>query len=418
MEQKITTCRICNNQNFKEVLDLGVQALTGVFMEAQRRVPSGALKLVQCFGPTDMACGLLQLQHQFNSNDIYGPTYGYRSDLNPTIIEHLKTKRDYLVDLINLNAGDVVVDVGSNDGTLLNFFSPNLKRVGIDPLISKFKAGYSCDILTSSQFFSRDVVTSIIQAQKVKLLTSISMFYDVDHPMQFMQDVSNILSDDGVWLFEQSYLPTMIKQNAYDTVCHEHLAYYGLRQIKWMMDRAGLKMIDVGLTDLNGGSFYVTAAKRESLYRECHSKIEMFLKEEEDLCLDQLQEDAGNQRKQLMCLLQHLKSQGKTIIGFGASTKGNVILQYCGITSKELDCIVEVNEEKFGCVTPGSGIPIVSQDELKAINPDYVLVLPWHFKEFILSKRHELFNKHCGIIFPLPEVRVIEGLNVNALSTV
>ena len=207
----------------------------------------------------------------------------------------------------------------------------------------------------------------------------------------------------------------MLEKNAYDTVCHEHLEYYRLKQIQWMMDRVGLKILDVELNEVNGGSFSVTAARREAPYPEDNTQVTRLLNEEQGKGLETLRpyEDFKNKvfrhRTELLGFIQKLKREGKNIFGYGASTKGNVILQFCGLTEKDIPYIAEVNEDKFGRYTPGTQIPIISEAEAKARKPDYLLALPWHFKENFLNREKDYLRSGGKLIFPLPAVEVVGG---------
>lgn len=241
MYTKIEKCRICGNVNLEQVLNLGEQALTGVFpREKSNQVTSGPLRLVKCIGENDDECGLLQLEHSYELSEMYGENYGYRSGLNDSMVKHLHKKVERILASVELNDGDLVVDIGSNDSTTLQAYpssGPNL--VGIDPTGIKFHKYYPDHIQLIPDFFSSRLLNNRFPGKKAKIITSFSMFYDLEKPMKFMQEVFDVLADDGVWVFEQSYMPTMLEMNSYDTVCHEHLEYYALSQIKWMSDRVG-----------------------------------------------------------------------------------------------------------------------------------------------------------------------------------
>jgi hypothetical protein len=225
--------------------------------------------------------------------------------------------------------------------------------------------------------------------------------------------VAEILDDDGIWVFEQSYLPAMLATHSYDTICHEHLEYYGLRQIAFLAEQTGLKIVDVEFNDANGGSFCVTAAKEKSRRAAARQQVNRILEEERELGLDttapfqKLQLTMEAHRKQLRDVLQELRAAGKAVLGYGASTKGNVLLQYCGIGPELLPAIVEVNEDKFGSYTPGSGIPIISDRDVMISPPDYFLVLPWHFRAGILEREKRFLSGGGAFIFPLPELEVV-----------
>lgn len=245
------------------------------------------------------------------------------------------------------------------------------------------------------------------------MVTSIAMFYDLDNPVEFARQVASILADDGVWHFEQSYMPAMLRTNSYDTVCHEHLEYYSLAVVKWIVERAGLRVIDVKVNAINGGSFAVTAAKQDSPHRAETATIEWLLEQEKRMGLEtprpfrEFEERVFRHREDLRRLIRSLVQEGKKILGYGASTKGNILLQFCGLTPEEVPAIAEVNEDKFGRVTPGTHIPIISEAEARAMNPDFFLVLPWHFKNGIMEREKAFLERGGKMIFPFPEIEIV-----------
>lgn len=417
MSYEIKKCRICGSDDLISVLHLGNQYLTGVFpKKPDEKITCGPLELVKCQEDNEgKFCGLLQLRHSYDSDEMYGQNYGYRSGLNQSMVKHLTEKVRLIESLIELQSDDIILDIGSNDGTLLKSYKKKrLNRVGIDPTSEKFKKYYPDDILALPQFFSADVFKKQFGNKKAKVITSIAMFYDLEDPINFMKNIYEVLSDEGIWVFEQSYMPTMLKMNAYDTVCHEHLEYYRLKQIKWMADLVGFKIIDVEFNSTNGGSFSVTVAKRSNQkFGENIDLINKVLKEEEDLQLSiltpyvQFKKNVHQHRDQLKEFIKECKSQNKTIFGYGASTKGNVILQFCELTNQDIECIAEVNKDKFGAFTPGTAIPIVSEADARARKPDYFLALPWHFKDNLVQRESAYLESGGEMVFPLPEIEVI-----------
>lgn len=410
MYKKIDKCRICGNTRLDRVLDLGEQMLTGVFpREKGAKVTTGPLHLVKCVGGED-SCGLLQMEHSYDLGEMYGENYGYRSGLNASMVAHLKNKVKRILGMVKLQAGDLVIDIGSNDSTTLQAYpTSGPVLVGVDPTGIKFHSYYPSHIQLIPDFFSAALVQQRFPGKKAKVVTSFSMFYDLEDPMGFMRQVNDVLADDGIWVFEQSYMPTMLDTNSYDTVCHEHLEFYALRQIKWMTDRVGFRIIDVEFNDINGGSFSVTVAKSHGDTSTVPA-VQKILDDERARELDTLQpyrefaERVERTKCDLLGFIAKVHAQGKTVAVLGASTKGNVLLQYCGLTTKAVESVGEVNPEKFGCYTPGSWIPIIPEQELLARKPDYMIVLPWHFRKFFTSNR-----KFSGmnLVFPLPEVEVV-----------
>jgi len=299
---------------------------------------------------------------------------------------------------------------------LKTYKNQNSTLIGIDPTSNKFKEYYPEHITNISDFFSADAIKDHT-SKKAKVITSIAMFYDLENPIQFAKDIEETLDDDGIWVLEQSYMPMMIENISYDTVCHEHLEYYGVKQIKWIMDKSNLKIIDISTNGTNGASFCITVAKKNSKHNEKSSLVTEFLNQEKSLGLDSLDvyenfaEKTEQHKNELVSQIENLIKDKKTIFGYGASTKGNVILQYCNFTLEQIPYIAEVNPYKFGRKTPGSNIPIISEEEAKKLNPDYYLVLPWHFKENIIERESEYLNSGGKLIFPLPKIEIISSDN-------
>jgi hypothetical protein len=413
--KEITKCRICGNQNLQPIIDLGSMALTGIFPKPGELVASAPLEIVKCWDEgRGNCCGLVQLKHTCDLEQLYGDNYGYRSGLNSSMVEHLKGLVKEIEKRIQLTPDDLVVDIASNDGTLLSSYPSNLglRLVGLDPVAHKFKEYYPDRVQYIPDFFSADLVKEKIGKQ-ARVITSIAMFYDLEDPVGFVQQIYDTLTEDGIWMFEQSYLPAMIKNTSYDTICHEHLEYYGLKQIKWLMDKVGFKIIDVAFNDSNGGSFCLTVAKNKSNYSSNEALIKAIIQEEEDGGFNQLavyeefKMKVLRHKQDLLEFVAGLRKAGKKVFGYGASTKGNVILQYCGLTAADIPYIAEVNENKFGRVTPGTNIPIISEKEAKALRPHHFMVLPWHFKEHIINREAQYLSDGGNLIFPLPRLEVL-----------
>lgn len=408
MYTQIDSCRVCGNTHLERVLDLGEQALTGVFPRTrEERVSSGPLRLVKCVGDEAETCGLLQLEHSYALDEMYGENYGYRSGLNASMVAHLNAKVKRISAMVELKPGDLVIDIGSNDATTLKAYTqPGLNRLGIDPTGAKFREFYPTGIDLIPEFFSAELVKQRFPRAKAKVVTSFSMFYDLEEPMQFMAQVCDILADDGIWVFEQSYMPAMLATNSFDTVCHEHLEFYALKQIQWMAKRVMLKIEDVEFNEVNGGSFSVTVRK-VAHDQTTNPAVAAILADEADAGLDTLEPFRAFEQRVLQArenirkFVARAREEGKTVAGLGASTKGNVLLQYCSLTAEDINAVGEVNNDKIGAYTPGSLIPIVAESELLASNPDYLLVLPWHFREFFESS--DAFADQA-LVYPLPEI--------------
>ena len=408
--REIRHCRISGSSHLVSVLNLGEQTLTGVFpRDKAQQVTSGPLELVWC--PDS---GLLQLKHSYSLSEMYGDNYGYRSGLNASMVEHLSGKVRGLERRIAPGRGDLVLDIGSNDGTLLkSYATPGLQRFGMDPTAEKFRQYYPPDVAVVAEFFSGPRFLEATGGRRAKIITSIAMFYDLEDPNAFVRDIADSLADDGVWHFEQSYMPMMLRTNAYDTVCHEHLEYYSLRVISELLERNGLRIVDVQTNSINGGSVAVTACHRDANIPSQRPVIDWLLQQEDNWGLDtskpyrQFEDRVFKHRADLQRLVHALIADGKKILGYGASTKGNVLLQFCGFGPEQIPAIAEVNAEKFGAYTPGTLIPIIPEAEARAMRPDYFLVLPWHFKAGIVQREKEYLASGGKLIFPLPEIEIV-----------
>ena len=383
--------------------------LTGVFPNNKDKdaVSSGPVSLVKCTG--ENACGLVQMQYSYSLSEMYGDNYGYRSGLNKSMVDHLYSKVNKIISSVNLSDNDLIIDIGSNDATTLKAYpQKNLDLVGIDPTGTKFSSYYPDNIKLIPDFFSSSLVKAKFGNKKAKVVTSFSMFYDLEEPLTFMKEVYEILDSKGIWIFEQSYMPKMLEMNSFDTICHEHLEFYSLHQIKYMTDIVGFHIAEVDFNDINGGSFSITVRKKIGDEQD-EEKIKKILHQEIESGLSSMKpyEEFANRidiaTKKLIHFVKTQRAKGKMIAALGASTKGNVLLQYCNFTEDDISFIGEVNEEKLGCFTPGTFIPIISEKELLSKNPDYLIILPWHFKDFFINNKK--FSK-TKLVFPLPEIEI------------
>ena len=412
---EIEKCRICGNPRLVTVIDLGSQALSGRFPKKDDPDPPKApLVLVKCDNSQDAgACGLVQLKHSVDPGEMYGNEYGYRSGINKTMSDHLAGIVEKAKDMVSLNPGDIVLDIGSNDSTLLKSYNrSDIRRIGIDPGGEQFRKYYPADIRLVSDFFTAENFTSAFPGGKAKIITSIAMFYDLEDPMAFVRNIREILHPEGVWVLEQSYLPTMLENNSFDTICHEHLEYYAFHQIDWMLKKNGLEAIGIAFNFINGGSFRLYVAHAGSPLRIDTAAVEGVRSKERDLRLETMEPylrfctRVEEIKTSLTALLQSEKAKGKKIYVYGASTKGNVLLHYFRIDSSLITAAADRNPEKWGSRTPGTNIPIVSEEEARA-SADYFLALPWHFKSEFLERESEFRKRGGRFIFPLPDVEVI-----------
>lgn len=401
-------CRLCGGKDLQQVFDLGFQSIGSVFpkLTSDQDPPLAPLSIVMC-----KKCELVQLQHTVQSNELYTDSYGYRSGLNNTMINHLKGIANYAMEFVSIIPDTVILDIGCNDGTLLGHYPKCGGKVGIDPCGKQFQEHHSADIHLEADFFSKGVYP-VSEFAKPSIVTSISMFYDLPDPTGFAKDVADILDDNGVWIMEQSYVYTMLERNSFDTICHEHLEYYGLKQIDYICKEAGLKIIDVSFNDINGGSFRVAIAKQQSVFIPTEAVHQVLTFEANLNVLElfmQFTKRIEIEKEKLMSFIEGSKKEGKTLAIYGASTKGNTLLQYYGINVDLINYgIAERNPRKYGCRTPCTRIPISSEEHVRALKPDYMLVLPWHFKTEFLSREENYLRNGGKLVFPLPYFEICE----------
>jgi len=404
----IEQCRICKSNDLTIVISLGEQYITSRFpVYGDFTTPKTPIDLCVCNN-----CRLLQLLQTTFSAELYEYEYGYRSGISNTMREHLKNYQLEIASIVNLQDGDTIVDIGSNDSTMLQYYSSGLKRIGVDPTGSQFKEYYG-DVELIPTYFTHANFTKVYGDTKCKMVSSISMFYDLPDPVQFAKDIYSILHDDGIWTCEQSYLLSMLKTNSIDTICHEHLEYYSLHQIKEIADRANLKIIDVKFNDCNGGSFRVYFAKKQSrTYNENVELINRILKEEIDYGLlnnnvfEQFMTNCDIEVKRLRDFVDCVNSNGKKMHVYGASTKGNCLLQYAKLGENDMKYAVERNPKKIGKMT-NTGIEIIGEETMRENPPDYLLVLPWHFREEILVREKAFLDAGGQFVFPFPQFEIV-----------
>jgi NDP-4-keto-2,6-dideoxyhexose 3-C-methyltransferase len=397
----VLECRLCKKGLLETVFDLGEQAIGSIFpKEGQPDPPTAPLTLTMC-----QTCGLVQLKHTVHSSHLYTDSYGYRSGLNNTMITHLKGLAEYVTTQFCPNPS-VVIDIGCNDGTLLSCYPSSTERIGIDPCGNQFAQYHPKDMYLIPDFFTSKV-TKQLNGRKANIITSISMFYDLPDPVQFARDIESILDDEGIWVMEQSYLLTMLERNSFDTICHEHLEYYNLSQIQWICLETNLKIIDVQFNDINGGSFRVAIAKNTSRTHVQKPVVFDVLLEESRIDIgkmfEEFHERCEEQKRKLMTFIEVNQKAGARFAIYGASTKGNTLLQYYGITREHIvEGVAERNPQKYGCRTPCTNIPIFSEEHVRSVSPDYMLVLPWHFKKEFIKREQKYLESGGQLVFPLP----------------
>ena len=405
---KIKNCRNCKNTELFDLFSLGKISFTGRFPNTIRQnVPKAYLNVLMC-----KKCKLVQLDRNFDLNYLYGKSYGYRTGINKTMTDHVKKIVRKCSALVKLKSKQYVLDIGSNDATLLNFYANDIIKVGVDPLVNKYKKFYKKINYKISNFFKIKDIEKIKIKKKFKIISALSVFYDLRDPNKFIKEIKKILDDKGVFVLEHVDLYYIIKNNIFDTICHEHLVFYSSKIIIEMMKNNGLKVFNHEYNEINGGSsrYYICHSKtnfkvskniKKVLLRENLQGIE--LKKTYKLFFTKIL----NEKIKLIKLIKKIKNEEQDIHGYGASTKGNVLLQFYNINNKVVNYIADRNPLKWNSFTPGTRIKIISESQSRKIKPHFYLVLPWHFKNEILIREKNIRKKGTKFIFPLPKVRVV-----------
>ena len=408
---KIKCCRLCKHNKLDSVSYLGNFHYTGLFpSQKTKKVPKGILALVKC-----KKCQLIQLSQNFNPKFFFGDNYGYKSSISKTMTDHLYGIKKYISSMVDINQNDNILDIGSNDGTLLKFFKNTKakKLVGIDPSAKNFKKNYKNigDIIID--FFS---YFNVKRYKKFKVITSIAMFYDLPDPDKFVRDIKNSLDSNGVWYTEQFHISGLLKDRCFDSICHEHLLFLSLKNMYFLAKKNKLKILDVRLNKINGNTFGVLMSHEKSKYKQMKLKLRKFYKFEGKLNIKnkktwiKLNNEITNMKNKILKFIKNERKNNKLIGGYGASTKGNVLLQLCKLNNKSIDYMIERDPRKFNKFTPGSKIKIISEKQAKKKNFGSYIVFPWHFKKEILKREEKFFNKGGKLIFPLPKFRIYKKI--------
>ena len=409
------TCRICNSDQLTTIMSLGEQyiaAYTPKDTDPEPILDKFPLELVRC---TASHCGLVQLRHSTPSDILY-ERYFYRSGINKTMIENLNEVVTQAMSKVQLNENDIVLDIGCNDGTLLkNYQAKKLRLVGIDPAknMAKFSKETGAHIIVD--YFSAKSFVEHYNHEKAKIITSVAVFYDLEDPNQFVSDIAKILDKEGVWIIELKYLPTMIFQNAFDNIVHEHIEYYHFSVLENLLKKYNLKPVDASLNDSNGGSIRVFIKHVDQLIDEesgnCLSELRS-AEEKMNLNTDEPYKEFFQRCEKLkertLSFIKKEVSAGKRIHAYGASTKGNTILQYYGLDNNLIEAIADRNPDKWYRKTIGTNLKIISEEESRLSKPDYFLILPWHFLDEFRKREKEFLNSGGKFIVPLPDFKIIE----------
>lgn len=372
------------------------------------------LDLVRCSPEKDEhACGFLQLRHT-TPYDLLYREYSYKSGVNQSMTDHLEGIVDSVSRMVNLAENEIVLDIGCNDGTLLNFYPDNLHRVGFEPSLNLAKETVHQDISVIPNYFNHQEYLARY-SQKAQIVTSIAMFYDLDNPNAFVESVRNVLDENGVWVIELSYLPSMLSANAFDTIVHEHLGYYSFHVMEYLLSRHNITILKAELNDSNGGSFRLYCCHAEAAgtkYQIEPSSLKLGASEfelalETDAPYTAFEQRVQRTKTQTRDFLETAAREGKRTYVYGASTKGNTLLQYCGIDDSLVVAAADRNPYKWGKLWKGPNISVVSEEEARATSPDYFFVLPWHFKPEFMSRERDFLAAGGRFIFPLPDFQVV-----------
>jgi NDP-4-keto-2,6-dideoxyhexose 3-C-methyltransferase len=412
------TCRICGSEGLVSILPFGSMYVSG-FVEANASDAIAApMNLVLCDRDTG-GCGLLQLAHTVPPQLLYRH-YWYRSVTNDSMQRELAEIVRRAEELVPLSAGDIVLDIGCNDGTLLRSYQTRgLKLTGFEPAENLVVFARQGTDKVLNEYFNSASYEAAFGAQKARVITTIAMFYDLDRPAEVVADIASCLAPDGVWINQMAYLPLMLERNAFDNICHEHLTYYSLSTLVRLYAATGLEVFDIELNEVNGGSFRIYARHQGSevggqneFRRARVAALEQFeasLNLDDREIYDRFAERVLDIKAELNQFLRAAVAEGKKVYGYGASTKGNTLLQFFELDESVITAIAERNPEKWGKRTVATNIPIISEEQARRERPDYMLVLPWHFLPGFVEREREYLASGGHFIVPLPRVRVVGG---------
>ncbi len=408
----INKCRICSNNSVNEILKLEPQYIATTFVTDNEDNPMAKIKipltLILC-----KKCGLVQLKETVRPDLLY-KNYFYRTAINETMKRDLQDVVNYAVENVKTESNDVVVDIGANDCTMVSMYPDHLKRFGIEPATNIDWSNVSKSITVVNDYFSKDIVLKATNYKKAKIISATAMFYDFDDPNVVTKDIKDILHEDGVCVIQVSYLLDTIRDMNFYDVVHEHLEYYSLKSINYLMERNGLKVIDATTNFVNGGSLRVLVTHKDSRrpkskrYQEILDEEEKWNLEELDTYVQYEQKIKDIIKKSREFIVNEIENGG-TVIGLGASTKGNVLLQICRIGKDLLPYISDRNKEKVGLRTLGTDIEIISEEKARKINPSAMLVIPWNFKEEILSREQNFIQNGGKMLFLMPKPYIVDN---------
>ena len=416
VHKNIQHCRVCGSADLTEVVSIEEQYLSPTFVETNENNPLADIRVPQTLVLCDRsnntnACGLLQLKETVEPDYLYRE-YFYRSSVSDTMRKDLKNVVDDVIERVHLEDNDIVVDVGANDCTMIGYFPSDLTRIGVEPAQNISWEGVAPSIKIVNNYFSQDVLSGVLEDKKVKIFTSCAMFYDLDDPNSFVSDVKSLLHEEGVWCIQLSYLPLMLKNINFYDICNEHLEYYSLHTLNYLMKQNGLEIFDAAENDVNGGSIRVMITHLDRKIEKTDSFKELIDIEKTMNLFDK--KTYTDFHEEILSLKNKIKNtigveikNGNTVLGLGASTKGNMLLQLFGIGKETIPYISERNPEKVGLKTLGTDIELISEERARELNPSYMLVLPWYFKSEIVAREKEYILNGGKLLFPMPYPHVV-----------
>ena len=406
----IEACRICKGRDLSGFLDLGDQPHCNSFLRANELnspEPRWPLSLLYC-----NTCHLVQLDCVVDPSLMFS-NYVYVSGTTSTLPEHFRATAREATSRFGLGSSSLVVDIGSNDGTFLSGFQAlGLRTLGVDPATNITELANARGITTINDFFGEAVARRIVEEQgSADLITAAGVFFHIDDMDDVCRGIAHLLSERGVLHIQAIYLGAMLEQSSFDNVYHEHVSYYTLHSLKRLLERFGLRIFDVGMSAIHGGSLMVFAGKGNS-YAVSNS-VEAMLNRERELGYDTLApyrafaDRVRRLRSELVTLLHGLKAKGMRIAAYGAPAKGNTLLNYCGIGTDLIEYAAERAPLKIGLFTPGMHIPVIDEAEAMKNPPDYFLMLPWNFSEELIAKNRPYRERGGKFIIPVPSPRIV-----------
>jgi len=400
-------CKNCKRNFLKKIVKIGKQPLSGFFhSKKEKKLPKYSLDLYKCSN-----CELVQLNNSANIKKMYGTHYGYKTSVSNMMLLHLKEKVNRFKKNKIIKKGNNILDIGSNDASFLKLLGKNYNLYGIDPSAKKFKKEYKGMKLITN-FFSKKNIQKHLKNRDIKfdLISSFAIFYDVEDPNLFCQDIEMLLSDNGTWVCEFSYLPLMLKNLTFDQICHEHIMYYTFGVFEKILLNNNLRVINIKLNEINGGSIEVIIAKNKSKRTRNTALIKKMRNDEKNISNKSFHNFSNRVKKVKNDLVSFIE-KNHPIAGYGASTKGNIVLNYCNINSNQMSYICDANNQKFGKYTPGTNIKIVSKEKMRELKPKYLLVLIWSFRSEIIKQELNYIKNGGNLIFHLPKFHIINNRN-------